>query len=279
MASLSPGIWVDGEVASALPLPDRGLDFGDGVFETLLVRRGRPVLLEYHLQRLQRGLAVLAFPDCLGLSRAHLLTACESLVAQPWSALRLTVTRGAGPRGYAPPDTVVPRIVITAAPLEQDRELPSEAITIGFSDINWSISAQLAGIKHLNRLEQVMAANEARRASLDDVVMCDGRGRVCSLSAANLFLVQNGCLLTPSLEDVGIAGTRRRLVIEELAPGLGLDVVEGVIHPEQLAAADELFCCNALRGLQPIRQLGDRLWPQSPVCSDLHQAYRGCLRC
>ena len=119
--ALSPAIWVDGEPADSLPLPDRGLDFGDGLFETLLLRRGQPLFDALHFERLQAGLRVLGFPDCLEQAKAQLSAVVGQLTEYPWAALRLTVTRGGAPRGYAPPGEVTPRIVISAAALTQDR--------------------------------------------------------------------------------------------------------------------------------------------------------------
>ncbi len=277
MGRPSPAIWVDGEPAAALPIPDRGLDFGDGLFETLLLQRGQPLLLDYHMQRLQQGLEVLAFPDCIRSAREQLLSACDHFTEEPWAVLRLTLTRGAGPRGYASPEHVVPRVIITSAALQQSRTDLSDPITLGWSDIAWSIQPRLAGIKHLNRLEQVLAANQARSLGVDDVVMLDATGLVCSLSAANIFMVANGQLVTPSLNQAGIAGTRRRLVIEQLAPALGIEVSQQAVHVQQLTEAQELFCCNAIRGLQPIGRLGERIWQAHPICSALHARYKQAM--
>ena len=273
MGRPSPAIWVDGEPTASLPVPDRGLDFGDGLFETLLLQRGQPLFLDYHMQRLQRGLEVLAFPDCVQSAREQLLSACDHFTEEPWAVLRLTLTRGAGPRGYASPEHVVPRVIITSAALQQNRSELSDPVTLGWSDIAWSIQPLLAGIKHLNRLEQVLAANQARSLGVDDVVMLDANGLVCSLSAANIFLVTNGRLQTPALNQAGIAGTRRRLVIEQLAPALGIEVLQQEVHAQQLTEAQELFCCNAIRGLQPVGQLGERHWQAHPVCTALHTQY------
>ena len=272
-------IWVDGEPASSLPLPDRGLDFGDGLFETLLLRRGRPLFEDLHLQRLQLGLGVLGFPDVLDAVREQLATACTALSGHTWAALRVTVTRGAAPRGYAPPAQVHPRIVISAAALEQDRSRFPTAVHLGQAEIRWSKQPLLAGIKHLNRLEQVMAAREASALGVDEVVVLDQDGMVCSVSSGNLFIVSAGALRTPRLPTCGIAGTRRRLVIERWAPGLGLPVEQAEISPDQLAAADELFICNSLRGLVPVASFGDRRWDSFPVCRALHDSYRESISC
>lgn len=274
-----PLIWVDGERQGVLPLPDRGLDFGDGLFETLLLRRGRPVLIDYHWQRLLAGLKALAFPDCRAAAYEQLMAACAELGSIDWAALRLTVTRGSGPRGYAPPEDARARVVISAAPLQQDLTHFPSPVHLEWADIRWSSQPALAGIKHLNRLEQVLAVGEARQQQCDDVVVLNQSGAVCSAGTGNLFALIDGRLCTPDLHSCGIAGTRRRLVLEQLAPALGLEVEVRELHPEALITADELFCCNSLRGLQAVRQLANRHWDSFPCCSALHQQYVELIPC
>ncbi|KAA1193149.1 aminodeoxychorismate lyase [Pseudohalioglobus sediminis] len=272
-------IWVDGKLAAALPLPDRGLDFGDGVFETVLLWHGKPQFLTYHLARLETGLQKLSFPECRATAAEHLHMAASAFTDTPWAVMRLAVTRGSGPRGYAAPDQAVPRTIISAAPLQQDRKQAPSPIALAYAGITWASQPALAGIKHLNRLEQVLAANEARAAQVDDVVVLDGGGHVCSLSSANLFLVEEGRLVTPAITTTGIAGTRRRLVIEQLAPALGLTVVEETVAVSRLEQAAELFCCNSIRGLQPVARLGDTAWSEFPIALALHQQYCDTMTC
>lgn len=271
--SSTPVVWVDGEPASALPLPDRGLDFGDGLFETLLVRDGKLLFLSLHMDRLSAGLELLSFPDCLATARAQLTACAEQLGDIKWAALRLTVTRGSGPRGYAAPQNATPRMVITAAALEQDRSRFGAPLELGWADLRWSSQPHLAGIKHLNRLEQVIVANQARDARWDEAVVLDQQGNVCSLSAGNVFLLEAGRLLTPALETCGIAGTRRRLVLEQLAPALGVSVEQAPITPRQLLAADAVICCNSIRGLQAVARIEERTWTDFSMCEALHQSY------
>jgi 4-amino-4-deoxychorismate lyase len=272
-------IWVDGERASALPLPDRGLDFGDGLFETLLLRDGVPQFQQLHLARLAAGLEVLAFPDCLDKARDCLQRAAGQLRDHPWAALRLTVTRGSAPRGYAPPASPTPRIIVTAAPLNQDRSQLASPIQLDWAAMSWSSQPYLAGIKHLNRLEQVLVASQLATLEVDELVVLDQQGHVCSASAGNLFMVEDGRLLTPALETCGIAGTRRRLVLEQLAPAISIPVAEAHISPQQLAEADEVFICNSIRGLQPVAGLGERQWHDHAVCAALHDQYLGAMSC
>ncbi|WP_170287345.1 aminodeoxychorismate lyase [Halioglobus maricola] len=274
-----PSIWIDGSPAEALPLPDRGLDFGDGLFETMLVHQGSPLLLDYHWQRLTVGLQTLGFPDTFDHARACLEAACHSLASHPWVALRLTVTRGGAPRGYAPPADAEPRVVITAAPLSQDRRELAAPARIDWAELRWSSQPALAGLKHLNRLEQVMAAREAQRQGLDEVLVMDQSGNPCSVSAGNIFLASEGRLHTPALELCGVAGTRRRFVLEQVAPALGIPAEEGVVTREQILGADELFYCNSLRGLQSVAALGSTEWQSFPLCEALHQQYWKSLKC
>ena len=265
-------IRIDGAPAAALPLPDRGLEFGDGLFETLLLKEGRPQHLELHLQRLRAGLRALHFPDCLPAAAAQLQSVVDEMsqLAPAWGVLRLTVTRGAGPRGYAPPSRPQPRIIISVTPLERDVTAGPAPARLGVASVRWPLQPLLAGIKHLNRLEQVLAAREAQLAGFDEAVMRDQDGQVISVTAGNLFIVRGGKLLTPTLDRCGIAGTRRRLVLERWAPALGLHAAEARFGLEELDSAEELFYCNSVVGPRPVASLGNRHWQHHPVCDAMH---------
>jgi 4-amino-4-deoxychorismate lyase len=269
-------IWVDGELSSQLPLPDRGLYFGDGLFETLLYWQGKCLFVDLHWQRLQRGLDLLDFPDCLPSIR-HQLERVEEACRREGPgrrALRITVTRGTGPRGYAPPAEPQPRIVISAAPPEAETLEMAAPASLCLAGIRWSRQPQLAGLKHLNRLEQVLAAAEAARAGCDEALMLDQSEGVLSVAAGNLFLVSGGQLLTPCLDQCGIAGTRRRLILERWAPAIGLQVVEQRLDLARLQRAEEVFYSNSLQGLRPVGRLGEARWQTHKVCQALYDCYR-----
>ncbi len=266
--------WVDGERAAALPLPDRGLFYGDGLFETLLVVSGRPLLQGLHWQRLQRGMARLGFPEhSLPALEAQLLAACEGSAAEGWHRLRLTVTRGGGEPGYAPAEPAQLRCIISCQPLARDPRIPLPAAELEVAELSWGSQPALAGIKHLNRLEQVLAAREARERGCDDLVVLGQGGDVISTTSANLFLVRDRWLLTPTLEQAGIAGTRRQLILEELGEACGLQAEPVALGPADLAAADELFLCNAVIGLRAVSRLAERRWDDWPVTRQLQAAY------
>lgn len=271
--------WIDGLPADALPLPDRAFAYGDGLFETMLLRGDRPLLQEYHLDRLGAGLQRLHFPDCLDAVREYLARAAAVTTdASPLRVLRLTVSRGAGPRGYAPPSDCQPRVVISVSAFAGDPAAMSAPASLGETAVRWGRQPLLAGLKHLNRLEQVLAAADCDAQGMDEVLLLDQSGAPLSVSAGNLFLVAGKSLLTPVLTEAGIAGTRRRLVLERLATACGLRVTESRLELSQLLGADELFYCNTVVGLRPVAAFRDRRWHRHPVTRALHTAYLECLR-
>ena len=271
MASEPNSIWVNGCPAEALPRPDRGLDFGDGLFETLLLLAGKPLYLELHMQRLEQGLRVLGFPNCLADIKDQVHTVLNSANLPGEMVMRVTVTRGGGPRGYTPPPAAAPRVIIvTSARVgHSSLELPAPA-RLAMAKVRWGCQPMLAGIKHLNRLEQVLAAREREAAAVDEVVMLNQAGGVVSVSTGNLFIVSDNELLTPQLRQCGVLGTRRRLIMEQLAPALGLQVREVELTVAQMESAMEVFYCNALVGLRPVGSLGAVRWQTHKVCSALH---------
>ncbi len=281
MEAAADSIWIDGKPGNSLSLPDRGLDFGDGLFETFLLHRGRPLFTDLHFERLALGVARLGFPaHATALSDGHLrAVVSEYGHASEWAALRLTLTRGLAPRGYAPPTEPQLRVIIRVTTIERSPLQFQPVSRLGLSSLRLAAQPLLAGIKHLNRLEQVLVAMEARKSGFEDMVALDCDGQVCSTSSANIFLVEEGRIVTPSLERCGINGTRRRLLMERLAPALGLEVEEGEVSPERLRAAEEIFCTNSLRGLQPVGEYAGRNWREHRVCRALHQKYIEALGC
>lgn len=269
-------IWLNGVPATSLPLPDRGFSFGDGLFETLLLQRGRPLFLDQHLQRLNNGLSALALPDCAQEAARQIERAANAILQAKWewSVLRLTVSRGSAPRGYAPVTPPAIRIVIEAQALDRDclEMLPPASLCI--ADIRLSSQPKLSGIKHLNRLEQVLAAAYGKEMEVDECLMLDQSDNVISVVAGNLFIVCGGELLTPDITACGVAGTRRRLIIDRWGPAIGLNVCERPLSLTDLEVAEEVFFCNSLLGVRPVATLEDLRWVNHTVCSELMQCIR-----
>ncbi len=259
---------IDGQVAAGLPLDDRGLAYGDGVFETVLVHAGQPVWWREHLLRLRRGaerLAISAPADaCWDADLSRLLA---GLPVDARVLIKLILTRGSASRGYLPPCPAAPRRIALRLPAAED--MPGwrlHGIRVRWCDVRLAQQPTLAGIKHLNRLEQVLARAEWRESSIIEGLMLDTAGNVVCATAANLFAVVGQRLLTPPLTASGVAGICR----DYLLATAGATTLS--LTPNLLLTADELFLCSSVRGILPVVALGDHQWPLGPMTQRLvHQ--------
>jgi 4-amino-4-deoxychorismate lyase len=238
---------VNGLPQAMVSVFDRGLQYGDGLFETLRCEQGRVRWFDRHLTRLAAGCARLGLPEPDG---KLLLREAQSLLEGcPRALVKLVLTRGdATARGYRPRGDEQATRILTRHPW------PAAAgpeFRLGLSPVPLACNPLLAGLKHLNRLEQVLAQRAAATAGVDEVLMCARNGEVISGSMSNLFLVQGGTLLTPPLLECGVAGVMRSLVLE-LAPQLGFSVREAPLSPEEVAAAPALFVTNVRLGVQDV---------------------------
>lgn len=255
--------WVDGIAGASLRLPDRGLEFGDGLYETMAVVNGRVRLLERHLARLAHGCERLGIrmPDAARL-RAEIADAARVPGAH---VLKLVVTRGAGGHGYAPSATGPATRVLTASAA---RERPAEWWTAGVVARRCALrlgdQPALAGLKHLNRLEQVLARAEWSDPSIAEGLLLDVHGRVVCGTMTNVFAVFDGVAVTPDLDRAGVAGVMRAALLEAL-PRAGVAVAVRDVHAEELERAAELFVTNALIGAWPVRVLDGRRLDPGPV--------------
>jgi 4-amino-4-deoxychorismate lyase len=246
------GTWIDGVAGNTVPVDDRGLQYGDGLFETILVRNGTARFLAAHLVRLARGCARLRVPlddDALRGDVARALA-----LAPPLAILKLVVTRGSSPRrGYAPRPGPARRIV-TLWETAETRSLV-DGVTLGIAQSRAATNPALAGLKHLNRLDNVLAAAEIADGDFD-ALMLDAADRLVSGTSCNFFLARDGRLATPKLDTAGVAGVMRGIVQRE-APKLGLVVQERALTRADLAVADEVLVTNARIGVVPVSRVGE----------------------
>lgn len=246
---------------------DRGLLYGDGLFETLCVRGGRIRLLARHLQRLawscdRLGIVI---PDGEAL-RGELLSAAQTLGD---GILKLIVTRGAGGRGYRPARDMQPTLRLTSHALpDYPPEWRRDGIRVRWCETRLGRNPALAGMKHLNRLEQVMARREWDDPAIVEGLMRDSEGNVIEGTMTNLFCVAGDRLLTPSLDACGVAGVMRAWLLDAAAE-CGLDCREANLQPNAVAAADELLLCNSVAGIWPVSELAGRSRPVGPVTRQL----------
>jgi branched-chain amino acid aminotransferase len=280
-------LWVDDTLVpideAALDPRDRGFTLGDGLFETIRARGGRPLLLDLHLARLRAGagrIGLSRVPDDETLSGAIRATLEANGLSD--AAVRLTISRGVpANRGLSPNPEPAPSLVVHAQPfVGYPAELYSRGMRAVISSIPRNEHSPLARIKALSYLDNVLARREADTRGVDEALMLNTAGHLACASAANLFLARGETLLTPDPASGVLPGTMRGLVMAELAPQMGLTVVERPVRTEELAKADEAFLTSALLGVMPLTEvdgLSVGTGEPGPISSDLRAKLKEVL--
>ncbi|HWR79330.1 MAG TPA: aminodeoxychorismate lyase [Pseudomonas sp.] len=258
--------WVNGVPAEAVSVRDRGLAYGDGVFETIAVRHCKAALLDRHLRRLLDGCRRLLIPMDEQLLREEVSAFIGQLAD---GVVKVLITRGDGLRGYALPEPQHPvRMLMSSALPAYSVVNCEQGIRLFPCATRLAEQPLLAGLKHLNRLEQVLARAEWTDPIFAEGLLRDQSGRVIEGVFSNLFLVRDGRLLTPDLSRCGVAGVMRAELIER-ATLLGIEVCIQDVTYAQLLAADEVFVCNSIYGIWPVCQLADQLWSRGSLTRKL----------
>jgi branched-subunit amino acid aminotransferase/4-amino-4-deoxychorismate lyase len=240
-----------------IPLDDRGLLLGDGLFETLLAVDGAIPRIEAHLDRMAAGCAVLGLPALDRESARALCLAAPPAVGR--AAVRLTLTAGSGGRGLDRPDPVAPRLVATAAPSPRV-ETPA---TLIIAQTRRNEGSPASRLKTLSYVDGVLARAEAQAAGADEAVMLNNRAQVACAAAANLFWIEGERLFTPALACGVLAGITRARMLETV------DVAEVVADRARLEAADAVLLTNSLIGARPASRLGERRLEPHPLATRL----------
>ncbi len=239
-------VWVNGRRSRTIDCRDRGLQYGDGLFETMRIRRHAVRLLDLHLQRLLEGCARLRIdgPDEQSLRRE--LEQAAALRAS--GVLKLIVTRGVGPRGYRPAGGERCTRILTLSPLPDAARGPAKPIILRLCRTQLGTNEQLAGLKTLNRLESVIARSEWTDPRIAEGLMRDDDGHIVCGTMSNLFLRRGAHLVTPLLDRCGVAGVMRRWVLEQ-ARALRLKPTVRRVGLQDLRSAEEVFMTNAIAGV------------------------------
>ncbi len=274
-AHVSARIFVGDTRVDNIDVDNRGLAYGDGLFETMRAHDSSIHWWPAHWARLTAGAARLRIP----LPReAQVLAEIEAsldafsrreqqaqdqqaqgqLKHKPHAAVvKLMLTRGSGgTRGYAPSLEAAPVWLLSTHSLPPPPR--GDGLVLRWCDTRLATQPALAGLKHCNRLEQVLARGEWNDPGIDDGLMCDSDGDVIAATAGNLFVYRDGGWLTPHLDRCGIAGVCRGWAIA------ALDAEQCRLRPSDVETAEAVFLCNAVRGILPVAQLGDRRWLRHP---------------
>ena len=261
-------VLIDGQRCHAstacVPVLERALHYGDALFETMACLEGRPRLLERHLRRLALGC------DRLGLvvPPAALLASELADLARGSSraVIKLLLTRGVAlARGYALAGGERPsRIALRYAWPHEDPAAQVEGVRVRLATLRLGENPALAGIKHCNRLEQVLARREWTDPTIAEALLLSSSGALVSGTMSNVFLVQGSRLLTPLIDRCGVAGIMRGLVLE-IASAAGISAQERRLDAAELETAEELFLTNAVNGIRPVRELAGVRRARGPV--------------
>ena len=246
--------WLDGTLYPTSRVPfdvaDRGLLLGDGVFDTSLVLGGTMVWRKAHVARLVASAQALGFavdPACVAEAIDALLARTEH------GTLRVTVTRGAGPRGLAPPPDPKPTILATVAPLRAAALFAP--LKVHVTEIRRNETSPAARVKSLSYLDGILASREALAAGCDDALFLNTRGHLACTSVGNVLVLMGDELVTPPLADGLVAGTARGVLLRT-CDDLGMAPVERSLTLDDLEIADEILVSNSLRLVAPVRSIG-----------------------
>jgi len=260
-------VYINGVEGAQIPVHDRGLMYGDGLFETILFVGGAAPLWPRHRERLQWGAARLGI--ALPPIDAMYAIAQRASGGLERAAVRITITRGVGERGYAPPVPATPNWVVSASAAPAiPPDWYARGIRVRCCGLRLAAQPLLAGLKHLNRLEQVLARAEWNDADIAEGLLGDSAGHVISATAANLFAVRGGRLFTPALDECGVAGVSRAEVLARH------DVVVGSLTWNELMHADEIFLTSSLRGIVPVRAIDAQTFAPGAVTQELQREWR-----
>lgn len=267
--------WVNGQLSTEIAVSDRGLQFGDGCFTTGHVYSKVLLDRDAHLLRLQDTCQRLAIADVDWLLLAHTLDlACQQ--AQGEQVLKVIITRGQGGRGYSPQGCTAPTVIVSLHPFPSHyHQWQQQGISLATTSIQLGASP-LAGLKHLNRLEQVLLKQALSDTTADDLVVSDMFGHVVETSSANIFWRSGPVVYTPALQYAGVAGLMRDKVMAVLE-GVG-DVQCHTVSIDETALyqADEVFICNTLMKVVPVTAINDTPFNTHTLTRVLQQRLNAC---
>jgi 4-amino-4-deoxychorismate lyase len=255
---------VDGHACGSVPGADRGLNYGDGLFETLRVHAGTAPLLERHLARLRAGAERLALP-WPGAAVLQAETARLAAAGPTDAVIKIVLTRGDGGRGYAPDPSAPGRRLLSLHPLPPGLEQP---LAVGVCRTRLASSPAVQGLKHLGRLEQVLAAGEAAAAGWGEGLMLDAAGCVTEGTRHLLFWRRAGRLETPPCSTLAVDGVMRALLLEALAEA-GTPGREATLRYDAIHEIEEMFLCNAVAGVRGVSWLDGRALHETPMLARL----------
>jgi len=260
--------WItNGESVQNVSISDRGFQYGDGLFETIAIRKGEPRLWQYHVDRLTRGCEVLriAMPKESQLLDGVTQALEHSDVSSAYSIVKTIVSSGSGLRGYGRGFAESPTVLFRAFPAAPPAlEFYRDGIDATLCETRLASDSASAGLKTLNRLEQVLARSEFAGSNVFEGFTMDADNNIICGTMSNVFFVNNKTISTPPLDRCGVEGVMRRHVIETLRER-GIDTTIRASKWTELENVDEVFLSNSQFGVMPVRSCRNLRWPVGKV--------------
>jgi len=260
-------VLINGEEQDKISIFSRNMQYGDGLFETCVAMDNQILFWPRHFSRLEIGcekLNINKIDEGVWLSdikKAFALSLKKNCI------VKLILSRGNSLRGYGYKDDIKPvRIVIIS---EMHQSLINKEFSLEYSTSGYHSNPQLAGIKHCNRLEQILARSNL---SCNEAIMLDEKENVISVTQGNIYFIFGNKLLTPKLDRCGVVGSRRSLILE-LARSLKMDALESNISINQAQQADEVFISNSVIGIQPVHAIESHKLGQNPLTEKIQKAF------
>ena len=264
---MNPGILINGVEQSKVSIFNRNVQYGDGLFETCISKNNKILFWQRHLERLNLGCERLNIKKIQESTWISDLKKAFTLSSENNCIVKLILSRGDSLRGYGYMEDITPvRIVIIS---EKKKSAAKDIFSLEFSESGFYSNPNLAGIKHCNRLEQILA-----RANLssDEAIMKDENENVISVTQGNIYLIYDGKLYTPKLDRCGVEGSRRSLIMG-IARSLDIDAIESRISGDKLLQANEVFISNSVIGIQSVSFIEESGFGDSPLTERIKALY------
>ena len=264
---MEPLVIINGEVKSNVSIFNRNMQYGDGLFETCVAKDNKVLFWDNHFSRLNNGCDRLNIKKIANSVWLEDIKKALSLSSEKNCIVKLILSRGNSLRGYSYSKDIEPvRVVIVS---QMNEYKTKETYSLEFAISGFHSNPNLAGIKHCNRLEQILARTNMMA---DEAIMLDENQSVVSVTQGNIYLIFGNKLITPKLERCGVIGSRRSIILE-LSRLTNLEVREEDISIKQLEKANEVFVSNSLIGIQPVTLIGDYYLTNNPITEKISAAY------
>ncbi len=265
-------VIIDGQEQSNISIYNRNVQYGDGLFETCVTKENQILFWEKHLSRLDMGcerLKIKKIEESIWLKD---IEKALSLTSHKNCVIKLILSRGNSQRGYSYPDDIMPvRIVILS---EMKKTYAKKSFSLEYAQSGYHSNPNLAGIKHCNRIEQILARAKLKE---DEAIMLDENQNIISVTQGNIYFIFGQRLVTPKLDRCGVIGSRRSLILE-LAKSIELDVEQDNISVTDAKKADEIFISNSIIGIQSVSSIEDYQLPNSSMTRKISAAFESATQ-